>query len=79
MADFEKNMIFSFGLCGHFALGTLSKTYLKDAVFEINFLANKINLPFKWLKAVNKKKKEAATKKIVVSNCINHELIIKIA
>ena len=29
-------MIFSPGLCGHFARGTLSKTYLKDSVFEIN-------------------------------------------
>ena len=29
-------MISSPGLCGHFALSTLSKTYLKDAVFEIN-------------------------------------------
>ena len=38
MADFDKNMKFSPGLCGHFALGTLSKTYLKDVVFEINVL-----------------------------------------
>ena len=29
-------MIFSAGLYGHFALGTLSKTCLKDAFFEIN-------------------------------------------
>ena len=36
MADFDKNMIFPPGLCGHFALGTLSKTYVKDAVFEMN-------------------------------------------
>ena len=36
MADLDKHMTFSHGLCGHFALGTLSKTYLKDAVFEIN-------------------------------------------
>ena len=33
---FDKHMIFSPGLCGHFALGTLSKTYLQDAVFEIH-------------------------------------------
>ena len=38
MADFDKNMQCSPGLCGHFALGTLSKTYLKDVVFEINVL-----------------------------------------
>ena len=36
MTDFDKNLIFSPGSCGHFALGTLSGTYLKDAVFEIN-------------------------------------------
>ena len=35
-ADLDKNMKFSHGLCGHFALGTLSKTYLKDVVFAIN-------------------------------------------
>ena len=42
MADFDKNIIFSPGLCGHFALGTLSKTYLKDVVFEINVFIKKI-------------------------------------
>ena len=31
-------MILPHGQCGHFALGTLSKTYLKDVVFEINVL-----------------------------------------
>ena len=36
MTDFDKNLISSPGSCGHFALGTLSGTYLKDAVFEIN-------------------------------------------
>ena len=41
MSDFDKNMIFSPGLCGHFALGTLSKTYLKDAVFERNVFEKK--------------------------------------
>ena len=41
MADFDKNMKFSPGLCGHFALGTLSKTYLKDVVFEINVFRKK--------------------------------------
>ena len=42
MGDFDKNIIFSPGLCGHFALGTLSKTYLKDAVFEINVFEKQI-------------------------------------
>ena len=42
MADVDKNMIFSPGLCGHFALGTLSETYLKDAVFERNVFREKI-------------------------------------
>jgi len=42
MADFDKNMKFSPDLCGHFALGTLSKTYLKDVVFEINVFSKKI-------------------------------------
>ena len=41
MAEFDKNMICSVGLCGRFALGTLSKTYLKDAVFEINVVRKK--------------------------------------
>ena len=41
MADFDNNIIFSPGLCGHFALGTLSKTYLKDAVFERNVFRKK--------------------------------------
>ena len=36
MAEFDKNIIFSPGLCGHFALGTLSETNLKDAVFDVN-------------------------------------------
>ena len=35
-------MIFTPGLCGHFALGTVSETYLKDAVFEINVFSEKI-------------------------------------
>ena len=30
------------GLCGHFALGTLSKTYLKDVVFEMNVFSKQI-------------------------------------
>ena len=42
MADFDRNIKFSPGLCGRFALGTLSKTYLKDIVFEINVLSKKI-------------------------------------
>ena len=36
MASVGEHMIFSLGVYGHFALGTLSKTYLKDIVFEIN-------------------------------------------
>ena len=47
MADFDKNMIFSPGLCGHFALGTLSETYLKDAVFEINVQDQNITKKYK--------------------------------
>ena len=39
---FDKNSIFLHGLCGHSALGTLSETYLKDVVFEINVFTNKI-------------------------------------
>ena len=35
-------MQISHGLCGHFALGTLSKTYLKDVVCEINVFSKKI-------------------------------------
>ena len=42
MADFDKRMKFSPGLCGHFALGTLLKTYLKDVVFEINVFSKKV-------------------------------------
>ena len=36
MAEFDKNMILPHVPCGHLALSTLSKTYLKDAVFEIH-------------------------------------------
>ena len=36
IADVDKRIIFSPGVCGHFALDTLSETYLKDAVFDIN-------------------------------------------
>ena len=43
MTDFDKNMIFSPGLCGHSALGTLPKTNLKDAVFEIHIFKQKKN------------------------------------
>ena len=42
MADFDKNMILPHVQCGHFALGTLSKTYLEDVVFEINVFSKKI-------------------------------------
>ena len=45
MADVDKNTIFCFGLCGHFALGTLSQTYLKDAVFEVNVFRKKYIYP----------------------------------
>ena len=41
MADADKHMKFSPGLCGHFALGTLSKAYLKDVDFEINVFSKK--------------------------------------
>ena len=36
MADFDKKLILPHVRCGHFALGALSETCLKDAVFEIN-------------------------------------------
>ena len=36
MPDFDKNMILPHVPCGHFALSTLPKTCLKDAVFDIN-------------------------------------------
>ena len=41
MAEFDKNMIFSSGLCGDFALGILSETYLEDAGFEIHVFSKK--------------------------------------
>ena len=41
MAEFYQKIIFSPGLCGHFALGAFSKTYLKDVVFEINVFTKK--------------------------------------
>ena len=43
MADVDQKMMFSPGLCGHFALGAFSKIYLKDVVFEMNVFANKKN------------------------------------
>ena len=36
MADFDKNMILPHVQCGHFALSTLSETWPKEFVFEIN-------------------------------------------
>ena len=36
MTDIDKNMTLPHIPCGHFALSTLSKTCLKDSVFEIN-------------------------------------------
>ena len=36
MAEFDKHIILSDGLWGHFALGSSSETYLKDIVFVIN-------------------------------------------
>ena len=42
MTDFDKNIIVTPGLCGHFALGTLSETYLKDTVFERNVFTEQI-------------------------------------
>ena len=47
MAEFDRNMLFSNGLCGHFALGTLSETYLKDAVFKINVQDQNITNKYK--------------------------------
>ena len=34
--DFDEHIIFSSGSCGHFALGTFSKTCLKDVVFDVS-------------------------------------------
>ena len=45
--DFDKHIIFTYGLCGHFTLGTLSETYLKDAVFKINVQDQKITNKYK--------------------------------
>ena len=39
--DVDENMVLLDVPCGHFALGTFSKTYLKDTVFEINDLPKK--------------------------------------
>ena len=55
-------MLFSPGLCGHFALGTLSKTYLKDVVFEINVFGKKKD--HKWQKS---KMSNLTPKSIIVS------------
>ena len=45
MADVNGNIKLSFSLCGHFALGTVSKTYVKDVDFEIHiFTDNKQKL-----------------------------------
>ena len=52
MADFDKNMIFTPGLCGHFALGTLSETYLEDAVFKINVQDQNITNKYKIKKRI---------------------------
>ena len=36
MTDFDKHITISASLCGHFALGIVSETYLKDVDFEVN-------------------------------------------
>ena len=36
MADLDNNIILPHVQCGHFALSTLSETYFKEPVFEIN-------------------------------------------
>ena len=33
---FDEHMLLPDVPCGHFALSTLSKTYFKDAVFDVN-------------------------------------------
>ena len=38
---FDRNVIFSPSLCGHFALGAFSRTCLKDAVFDVKCLMKK--------------------------------------
>ena len=40
--DFDENMILPDVPCGHFALGTLSETCFKDAVFDINVRRHKL-------------------------------------
>jgi len=55
MADFDKNMIFCFGLCGHFALGTLSKTYLKDVFVRDKHFYKQITIHIFFTKIINVK------------------------
>ena len=38
----DKNMILPDVPCGHFALGTLSETCFKDAVFDVNVRRQKV-------------------------------------
>ena len=40
--EFDEHIIFSPGLCCHVALGTYSRTCLKDAVVEINVRRHKL-------------------------------------
>ena len=40
--DFDENMILPDVPCGHFALGTLSETCFKDAVFDVNVRRQKV-------------------------------------
>ena len=40
--DFDENMILPDVPCGHLALGTLSETWFKDTVFDVNVRRQKL-------------------------------------
>ena len=58
------------GVCGHFALGTFSNTYLKNVVFEIHIFTTKE----KTLKIVNSPKVKFATN--IIKLCLNQHIAI---
>ena len=68
-------MICSPGLCGHVALGTLSKTYLKDAVFEIHVFrkTNRQTLPNSKTSTVTPKSKTVSELDIILPQLTHYD------
>ena len=70
-------MLFSHFLCGHFALGTLSKTYFNHAVFEINVLRKEKMTTSKSVKFATEIKNRIGTRYYFVSINTFYAIVIQ--